>query len=89
MISCEQNHAPYDSEEVWLTKWFGSLNPKNNGTLHGNMYLFDQNVYAPGGVAAHIGMDRYGYLFVPQSCATGASCGLIVSMRSPCLRGEE
>jgi poly(3-hydroxybutyrate) depolymerase len=85
LIHCELHHSPYDSEAVWLSKWFGSLTPKNSGPLQGSMYVFDQNGYAPGGVAAQVGMDRYGYLFVPQSCATGAACGLIVALHG-CLQ---
>jgi poly(3-hydroxybutyrate) depolymerase len=70
--------GPYDSEQVWLTQWFGKLNPKNQGTLNGSMISFDQNAFAPGDNAAAISMDQTGYAFVPADCASGAQCGLVL-----------
>jgi dienelactone hydrolase len=80
IIKCDRTGKTYDSEEVWLTKWFGPLQPKNNGALQGSMYVFDQNPYVPGGVANKVSMDNYGYVFVPRSCGAGTSCGLIVAL---------
>jgi poly(3-hydroxybutyrate) depolymerase len=72
--------GPYDSEKVWLTHWFGNLNPKNEGTPHGSMIAFDQNGFAPGGNAAAISMDQTGHAFVPAECANGEQCGLILAL---------
>jgi poly(3-hydroxybutyrate) depolymerase len=77
--------AAYDSEKVWLTQWFGNLNPKNEGTLKGAMIAFDQNQFAPGGNAAAISMDQTGYAFVPADCASGAQCGLVLVLHG-CLQ---
>jgi predicted esterase len=68
-------NTPYDSEQVWLSRFFGTLKPKNNGTLTGSVITFDQNQFAPGGNAAAISMDSTGYAFVPAACTRGASCG--------------
>ena len=76
----------YDSEQVWLTRFFGALKPKNTtGTLAGTIVSFDQNQFAPGGSASAISMDSTGYAFVPQACAQGKSCGLVLALHG-CLQ---
>lgn len=70
----------YDSEQVWLTRWLGRLNPKNQGPLRGKVVSFDQNRFAPGGNAAAISMDGTGYAFVPADCAAGRPCRLILAL---------
>lgn len=70
----------YDSEQVWLTRWLGRLNPKNEGALRGAVVPFDQNRFAPGGNAAAISMDATGYAFVPADCAAGRACGLVLAL---------
>ena len=77
--------AVYDSEQVWLTRFFGALKPRNNGTLRGNVIQFDQNQFAPGGSASAISMDNTGYAFIPAACASGASCGLVLALHG-CLQ---
>jgi poly(3-hydroxybutyrate) depolymerase len=77
--------AVYDSEQVWLTRWFGPLKPKNQGTLTGTVIAFDQNEFATGGNAAALSMDNTGYAFVPAACASGMSCGLILALHG-CLQ---
>ncbi len=72
--------AVYDSEKVWMTRFFGTLKPKNLGTLKGTFINFDQNQFAPGGSAAAISMDNTGYAFIPAACAKGASCGVILAL---------
>jgi poly(3-hydroxybutyrate) depolymerase len=68
----------YDSEQVWLTQWFGNLNAKNQGTLKGGVITFDQNEFAPGDDASAISMDSSGHAFVPAQCANGQQCGLVL-----------
>ncbi len=76
----------YDSEQVWLTRFFGALKPKNTtGTLAGSIISFDQNQFAPGGSASAISMDSTGYAFVPAACAKGKSCGLVLALHG-CLQ---
>jgi len=73
--------TPYDSEQVWMSEFFGNLKPKNTGTLSGSVIAFDQNEFAPSDDAAGIGMDTTGYAFVPQSCAEGkTSCSLVLAL---------
>lgn len=69
---------PYDSEQIWLTRWLGPLMPKNNGILKGSLLSFNQNEFAPGGSAAALSMDSMGYVYVPQDCATGTKCALVL-----------
>jgi hypothetical protein len=72
MIDC----SGYDSEQVWLTKFLGTLNPKNTGTLTGSLINFDQTPY--GGGANEL--DTNGWLFVPASCASGTTCAIVVAL---------
>ena len=76
MIKCYQGSQVYDSEQTWLSMFFGTLNPRNNGTLSGSLINFNQ---AEFGAAADNGLDSNGYVFVPASCAGGASCGLVLA----------
>jgi poly(3-hydroxybutyrate) depolymerase len=72
---------PYDSEQVWMSEFFGKLKPKNSGTLTGAVIPFDQNEFAPNSDAAAIDMDTTGYAFVPQQCASGKKPrGLILAL---------
>ena len=72
---------PYDSEQIWMSEFFGKLKPKNTGTLTGSLLSFDQNEFAPNDEASSIGLDTTGYAFVPQQCASGKrACGLILAL---------
>jgi len=75
----------YDSEQVWLTRFFGPLKPKNTGALTGSIITFDQNQFVPGGSASAISMDNTGYAFVPAACAQGKTCGLVLALHG-CLQ---
>jgi poly(3-hydroxybutyrate) depolymerase len=72
MINC----SGYDSENTWLTYFFGSVNAKNTGTPTGTLINFDQTPY--GGGANDL--DTNGYLYVPNTCSGGAQCRLIVAL---------
>jgi poly(3-hydroxybutyrate) depolymerase len=74
------NHRPYDSEEVWLGHFFGTLKPKNRGNLNGSLVSFAQNQFAPHADAASISLARTGFVFVPLSCESGAGCGLVLAL---------
>ena len=82
IIACERDGAVYDSEQTWLTLFFGPLKPRNDGTLSGTLTSFDQREF--GRVE---GLDATGWIFVPQSCAQGARCGLVVAFDG-CMMGE-
>jgi hypothetical protein len=72
MINC----SGYDSENTWLTYFFGSLNAKNTGTPTGTLVNFDQTPYGGGSND----LDTNGYLYVPNTCAGGTQCRLIVAL---------
>jgi poly(3-hydroxybutyrate) depolymerase len=84
MITCAQNGTPYDSEQKWLTMFFGNLSPRATGALRGSLMRFDQTEF---GASASNSMDTNGTVFVPQPCAAGATCGLVVAFHG-CLQGH-
>jgi poly(3-hydroxybutyrate) depolymerase len=75
MIKCDQGSSVYDSEKTWLTLFFGTLNARNDGTLNGSLINFDQTAFSTA-----TGLDTNGWIFVPQSCASGTACGLVVAL---------
>lgn len=84
MIECNAGAQPYDSENTWLSLLFGKLKPRNSGTLRGRLVKFDQTEF---GAAAGNSMDTTGYVYVPASCASGATCGFVVAFHG-CLQGQ-
>jgi Fibronectin type III domain len=60
---------------------YGTLNPRNNGTLGGSLVQFDQTEF----IASGHGMDTSGWLFVPAACAAGQQCRLHVALHG-CLQ---
>jgi poly(3-hydroxybutyrate) depolymerase len=72
MINCNG----YDSQRTWLTSFFGSVNARNTGTPTGTLINFDQTPY--GGGANDL--DTNGYIYVPNTCAGGTQCRLIVAL---------
>lgn len=76
MIRCNNGSTAYDSEQTWLTAFYGTLKPRNNGTLGGTLINFDQTAFGAG---ASNSMDTNGWVFVPKTCASGQSCGLLVA----------
>jgi poly(3-hydroxybutyrate) depolymerase len=75
MIACSVNGQPYDSEQKWLSAFFGPLTPRASGALRGSLMRFDQTEF---GASAANSMDTNGTVFVPQTCAAGATCGFVV-----------
>ena len=92
------NCWPYDAQADSLRVMFGSVSPRNTGVPRGRLTSFDQNRYAvapaPGvgdvarSGATAIGMGPTGYLYTPDSCATGARCALVVALHG-CLQAAE
>ncbi|KPF69462.1 hypothetical protein IP84_06400 [beta proteobacterium AAP99] len=77
--SCSTKASPYISDcnfdlagEI-LKHLYGTLNARNNGALGGSFTEFDQSLYVRNN-----GMAATGWVYVPQSCAAGASCRLHV-----------
>jgi poly(3-hydroxybutyrate) depolymerase len=89
--SCNSSFIPYinncgiDAEQTFLTNFYGNLNPKSTGTLTGSYIQFDQNSFISGGNANSYSMDSMGWLFVPQNCANGQVCRLVVALHG-CLQ---
>lgn len=88
---CGTSYTPYinncgnDPEQTMLTQLFGSVSAAASSPS-GSVISFDQNAYAPGGSASAISMGSTGYVYVPPSCAAGASCRLMVALHG-CLQG--
>lgn len=84
--SCSVTQSPYinncgiDPEKTFLTSFLGTLNPENTGSPEGKLIEFSQDPYAPGQSANSVGMSNDGYVYVPSSCADGASCSLMVAL---------
>lgn len=55
-------------------------------SLTGKLIQFDQNLYAPNGSASSISMGTEGFAYVPTTCASGASCKLMVALHG-CKQG--
>jgi poly(3-hydroxybutyrate) depolymerase len=89
------NNCGFDAEQQMLTTMFGSVHPPNLATPQGAVQAFSQNPYAtapqPGAGdvtrtgAAAIGMGQTGYLYVPNGCANGQKCRVVVSLHG-CLQ---
>lgn len=83
--ACSASQSPYlndcgtDPEGAFLQQLLGSVNAPQAATT-GTLLSFNQNSYAPGGSAAAISMGQTGYAYVPQSCASGTSCRLMVAL---------
>jgi poly(3-hydroxybutyrate) depolymerase len=84
MIACDSGGTLYDSEKTWLSLFLGPLQPRNNGTLQGQLISFDQR---PFGARASNSMDTNGDIFVPSACAQGALCALLVAFHG-CRQGH-
>ncbi|HTX02090.1 MAG TPA: PHB depolymerase family esterase, partial [Candidatus Acidoferrales bacterium] len=84
MIACDSGSKVYDSEKTWLQMFLGRLNPRNDGTLSGELQQFNQTEF---GAAASNSMDTTGWVYVPRSCAQGRNCSLIVAFHG-CLQTQ-
>lgn len=72
------NNCGIDVEQTFLTKFYGSLYPRNSAPS-GNYVQFNQNTFCPSSNCADIGMDSTAWLYVPTSCVSGA-CKLVVAL---------
>jgi poly(3-hydroxybutyrate) depolymerase len=93
-VACASSTTPYinncggmDPEQSFLTNFYGTLNAKNTGTLTGSYVKFDQTEFITGGNAKADSMDTTGWLFVPQNCANGQACRLVVALHG-CLQHQ-
>ena len=86
--SCAATATPYvndcgfDLAGAILQQLYGTLNARNAGALSGNFVQFDQTAFVSG----H-DMASTGWLYVPASCAAGATCRLHVAFHG-CLQNS-
>ena len=79
--ACSSSASPYisncgyDGAKAALTRFYGVLNPRNNAPAASNYIEFDQTAFT-----SNPGMAATGWVYVPASCAGGASCRLHVAL---------
>ena len=73
------SNCGYDGARAALTKFYGTLNTRNNAPAAANYIEFDQAFTSNPGMAAT------GWAYVPANCAAGASCRLHVALHG-CLQ---
>ncbi|GLQ88354.1 extracellular catalytic domain type 2 short-chain-length polyhydroxyalkanoate depolymerase [Dyella flagellata] len=94
VVACSYLAAPYmnncgfDAEQTFLGQFYGQLNARNDGTLGGSFIQFDQDAFCPDSNCAAISMDSSGWVYVPQNCAQGQSCRLLVALHG-CSQNQE
>ncbi|RZU02130.1 PHB depolymerase family esterase [Rivibacter subsaxonicus] len=80
--ACSSSASPYisncgyDGAKAALSKFYGTLNARNNAPAAANYIEFDQSAYSNG----NPGMAATGWLYVPASCAAGTQCKLHVAL---------
>lgn len=72
---CDVGGQGYDQAGAILTQIYGALQPKSTSPT-GQLLAFDQRAFA----AASTSMAEEGYVYVPQSCQSGASCKVHVAL---------
>jgi hypothetical protein len=82
------NNCGIDPEQTFLGLFYGQLNARNSGQLGGSFIQFNQNAFCPGNNCSAISMDSTGWAFVPQNCAQGQSCRLVVALHG-CSQNQE
>lgn len=84
--SCSSTASPYiancgyDGAKAVLSKFYGTLNPRNDAPAAANYREFDQAAFS-----TNPGMAGSGWVYVPANCAAGASCRLHVALHG-CLQ---
>ena len=79
--ACSSSASPYisncgyDGAKAALTKFYGTLNARNNAPAAANYIEFDQTAFT-----SNIGMAANGWVYVPASCASGTQCKLHVAL---------
>jgi poly(3-hydroxybutyrate) depolymerase len=84
--ACSSSASPYisncgyDGAKAAFTKFYGTLNARNNAPAVGNYIEFDQAAFT-----SNAGMASTGWVYVPASCAGGTVCKLHVALHG-CLQ---
>lgn len=85
--ACSSSASPYisncgyDGAKAVLSKFYGTLNARNNAPAAGNYIAFDQAAFS-----TNPGMDTTGWVYVPANCAGGAQCKVHVALHG-CQQG--
>lgn len=88
--ACNSSASPYiancgyDGAKQMFTKFYGTLNARNDSPASGNYIQFDQTPYT----ASNPGMSPNGWIYVPANCASGAQCKLHVALHG-CLQNYD
>jgi len=69
------SNCGYDGAKAAFTKFYGTLNPRNDAPAAGNYIQFDQTAFT-----TNAGMSPTGWVYVPANCAAGATCRLHVAL---------
>jgi poly(3-hydroxybutyrate) depolymerase len=84
--ACNTSASPYiancgyDGAQAAFTRFYGALQPRNDSPPAGNYIEFDQTAFT-----SNPGMAPTGWIYVPASCAAGATCRLHVALHG-CLQ---
>jgi poly(3-hydroxybutyrate) depolymerase len=79
--ACNSTSSPYiancgyDGAKAVLSKFYGTLNARNNAPAAGNYIEFDQTAFI-----SNPGVAPTGWVYVPANCAGGAQCRLHVAL---------
>lgn len=69
------SNCGYDGAKAVLSKFYGTLNARNNAPAAGNYIEFDQSAFT-----TNPGMAATGWVYVPSNCASGAQCKVHVAL---------
>lgn len=79
--ACSSSASPYisncgyDGAKAVLSKFYGTLNARNNAPAAGNYIEFNQAAFT-----TNPGMAATGWVYVPANCASGAQCKVHVAL---------
>jgi poly(3-hydroxybutyrate) depolymerase len=79
--ACNSTSSPYisncgyDGAKAVLSKFYGTLNPRNDSPAAGNYIEFDQTAFIN-----NPGVAPTGWIYVPANCAAGAQCRLHLAL---------
>jgi poly(3-hydroxybutyrate) depolymerase len=69
------SNCSYDGAKAMFTKFYGTLNARNDAPAAGNYIQFDQTAFT-----TNAGMETTGWAYVPANCASGSQCRLHVAL---------
>ena len=80
------SNCGFDGAGAILEHMYGTLQPRNDGTLNGKFIEFDQSEFLSS--PRTWGMSTTGWVYVPKSCSDGNLCKLHIAYHG-CLQGYE